>query len=183
LGFKPTGMFVRKTETAPVTILLQEESIDLDEVVVIGYGTQKRSDLTGAITSIKSDEIDRAGSPELMSSLQGKLAGARIFSQSGEPGAAMNIQIRGISSLYGSSSPLFVIDGIQYDVNDGEIATSDMGNLGNSSNPLAMLNPADIEAIDVLKDASATAIYGSRGANGVVIVTTKSGKSGRNSTD
>jgi len=182
LGFKPKGVFVGKAETAPVTILLQEESIDLDEVVVVGYGTQKRSDLTGSISSIKSEEIDQARSPELMSSLQGKVAGVRIFSQSGEPGAAMNVQIRGISSLYGSSSPLFVIDGIQYDVNDSEVATSDMANLGNSSNPLAMLNPADIESIEVLKDASATAIYGSRGANGVVMITTKSGKSGRSAT-
>src|SRR5690606_2253219 len=183
LGFKPKGTFVGKMEAEPITVSLEEESIDLDEVVVVGYGTQKRSDLTGAISSIKSEEIDQARSPELMSSLQGKVAGVRIFSQSGEPGAGMNVQIRGISSLYGSSSPLFVIDGIQYDVNDSEVATSDMANMGNSSNPLAMLNPADIESIEVLKDASATAIYGSRGANGVVMITTKSGKSSRNSTD
>ncbi|MCH5598233.1 SusC/RagA family TonB-linked outer membrane protein [Niabella ginsengisoli] len=154
----------------------------MEDVVVIGYGTQKKSDLTGSIAGLKATDIEQSRSTDLITALQGKIPGARIFSQSGEPGAAMNIQIRGISSLYGSSSPLFVIDGIQYDINANEISSSGNANLGSNSNPLAMLNPSDIESIEVLKDASATAIYGSRGANGVVIVTTKSGKTGQSVT-
>ncbi|MFT4094178.1 MAG: TonB-dependent receptor [Niabella sp.] len=166
----------------PLHINMEYAFNSMEDVIVVGYGTQKRSDLTGSIAGLKSEDIEQSRSTDFIAALQGKVAGARIFYQSGEPGAAMNIQIRGISSLYGSSAPLFVIDGIQYDVNADEIATSNNANLGNNANPLSMLNPADIESIEVLKDASATAIYGSRGANGVVIVTTKTGKTSRSVT-
>jgi len=162
-----------------VNAAMSESVKNLDEVVVIGYGEQTRSDLTGSVTGVKAEEIERSANPDLLGSLQGKMPGVRINAQSGEPGAEMNIQIRGANSLYGSSSPLFVIDGVPFDVNSDEVATASEANIGNSANPLSSLNPSDIESIEVLKDASATAIYGSRGANGVVLVTTKSGQKGR----
>jgi len=180
VGYKAQSVFVSDTRT--LTVRMETAVNSLEDVVVIGYGTRKKSDLTGAVSGVKAKDIEQSRNTDLLSSMQGKVAGARIFSQSGEPGAAINVQIRGISSLYGSSSPLYVIDGVPYDVNANEVAISGEANLGYSSNPLNTLNPADIEAIDVLKDASATAIYGSRGANGVVIITTKSGKSGRSIT-
>ncbi len=162
-----------------VNIVMRESVNNLDEVVVIGYGEQLRSDLTGALTGIKAEDIERSANPDLLGALQGKMPGARINSQSGEPGAEMNIQIRGANSLYGASTPLFVIDGVPFDVSSDEVATAYESNIGNSANPLSSLNPSDIESIEILKDASATAIYGSRGANGVVIVTTKSGVKGK----
>lgn len=164
----------------PADVVLIEMADNLDEVVVIGYGEIKRRDLTGAVGSIRAEEIAAARNPSFLESIQGKLAGVQISGSSGEPAAAMNITIRGASSLYGSSTPLFVIDGIPYDINTSEVASSSIGN-ATPSNPLAALNPNDIQSIEVLKDASASAIYGSRGANGVVIVTTKSGKTGRTS--
>jgi len=175
--------FVEHEKTAEagtiVDIVLRESINNLEEVVVIGYGEQTRADLTGALTGIKAEDIERSANPDLLGALQGKTPGARINSESGEPGAAMNIQIRGANSLYGASTPLFVIDGVPFDVSSDEVATATESNMSSSANPLSSLNPADIESIEILKDASATAIYGSRGANGVVIVTTKSGKQGK----
>lgn len=177
MGFAPQE---KNAQAGAVLNVSMSESVNnLDEVVVIGYGEQARSDLTGSLTGIKADEIEKSANPDLLGSLQGKMPGVRINAQSGEPGAEMNIQIRGANSLYGSSSPLFVIDGVPFDVNADEVATASESNIGSSANPLSSLNPSDIESIEVLKDASATAIYGSRGANGVVLVTTKSGKKGR----
>lgn len=161
-----------------VTIILERSETELDQVVVVGYGTQRRADLTGAISSIRSDEITRTNPTTMLSGLQGKVAGVQMSSSSGQPGAGTNIIIRGASSIYGTSTPLFVIDGVQIDINNGEVAGSRIAN-STVTDPLANINPSDIESIEVLKDASATAIYGSRGANGVVIVTTKSGKSGK----
>lgn len=170
----------KKVQTGAVVNVIMRESVNnLNEVVVIGYGEQSRSDVTGSLTGIKAVEIEKSANPDLLGALQGKMPGVRINAQSGEPGAEMNIQIRGANSLYGSSSPLFVIDGVPFDVNSDEVATASESNMGNSANPLSSLNPSDIESIEVLKDASATAIYGSRGANGVVIVTTKSGERGK----
>ena len=140
--------------------LLQEKKL-LEEVVVIGYGTQKKADVTGAIASISSNVIARAATPDPTGALQGQMPGVVVVKNVGKPGSGYNINIRGTSSIGGSNSPLYVIDGIP------------------STSGLNELNPADIEKIDILKDASATAIYGSRGAKGVVIVTTKRGKSGK----
>ncbi|MEL6275999.1 MAG: SusC/RagA family TonB-linked outer membrane protein, partial [Bacteroidota bacterium] len=152
----------------------------LDEVVVVGYGSVKKSDLTGAVTALSEKDFN-AGvitSPEQL--IQGRAAGVQITETSGEPGAGVNFRIRGTSSVRGNNNPLFVIDGVPL---SGE-STSAGGNLAgigatSARNPLNFLNPNDIASIDVLKDASATAIYGSRGANGVVIITTKSGNSER----
>jgi iron complex outermembrane receptor protein len=148
-------------------ILLQPGTSDLAQVVVVGYGTQSKRDVTGAVKSIKAESFNRGiiNSPEQL--LQGKVAGVNVTSASGEPGGAINLTIRGPGSLRAQSTPLFVIDGVALD-NNGT----------GGGNPLNFLNPQDIESIDVLKDASATAIYGSRGSNGVVLVTTRKGKAG-----
>ncbi len=150
-----------------VNFLLVPASGDLTQVVVVGYGTQNKKDVTGAVKSVKSEAFNRGiiNSPEQL--LQGKVAGVNVTSASGEPGGSMGITIRGPGSLRAQSTPLFVVDGVALD-NNGT----------GGGNPLNFINPQDIESIDVLKDASATAIYGSRGSNGVILVTTKRGKAG-----
>lgn len=150
------------------TIKLKEDLKALNEVVVIGYGKAKRKDLTGAISSISGDELRRTQPVTFDQALQGKVAGVVVQQTSGQPGGGVNIQIRGMSS-FGSSSPLYVIDGVII----GQSFDS-----GNGTNPLATINPSDIESVDVLKDASATAIYGSQATNGVIVITTKRGKEG-----
>ncbi|MBC6995579.1 SusC/RagA family TonB-linked outer membrane protein [Lewinella lacunae] len=154
----------------------------LDEVVVVGYGSVKKSDITGAVVALTEEDFN-AGvitSPEEL--IQGRAAGVQITQTSGEPGAGVNFRIRGTSSVRGNNNPLFVVDGVPL---SGENTSADgsISGLGNTTarNPLNFLNPNDIASIDVLKDASATAIYGSRGANGVVIITTKSGAGERGS--
>jgi len=164
-----------------INMTLKAETMSLEDAVVIGYGSTSRKDLTGSISSVKADDIRKAGASNLVGSLQGRVAGLNITSQSGEPGAGYQIKIRGNNSINADSSPLFVIDGMQMDSSSGGVASSDA--TGTSSfDPLSFLNPSDIESIEVLKDASATAIYGSQGANGVVIITTKSGSASLNKT-
>ncbi|MEP0367411.1 MAG: TonB-dependent receptor [Cyclobacteriaceae bacterium] len=165
-----------------IDVQLQVDVQSLEEVVVVGYGTQRKSDLTGAVASISGDELRTAITSSVDQALQGRVAGVQVSQNSGQPGGAVSIRIRGTTSLTQSSEPLYVIDGVQI---GGEASSSvgftwAGGSNGQSSNinPLAFLNPNDIETIDVLKDASATAIYGSRAANGVVIITTKRGKAG-----
>ena len=147
----------------------------LDEVVVVGYGTSLRKDLTGSVSSIRADDIAKSAATTFDQALQGRVAGVVINTNSGQPGGGISVQIRGVSTLGGNQEPLYVVDGVFYggDVN-GAIYTG--GSPG--TNPLATISPSDIESIDILKDASATAIYGSQASNGVVIVTTKKGKSG-----
>ena len=152
-----------------VSAVLQEDSSLLDEVVVVGYGVQKKSDVTGSIASVKSEDFNKGVVANPGQLLQGKLAGVNVSNVSGEPGASQNIIIRGVGSLRSGTTPLFVIDGFVIDNSDTGLA----------SNPLNFINPQDIESMDVLKDASATAIYGARAANGVIVITTKKGKSGK----
>jgi iron complex outermembrane receptor protein len=155
---------------------LQSDASTLGEVVVVGYGTQTKRDVTGAMTSVKADDFNRGivNSPEQL--LQGKVAGVNVTSASGEPGAAQTITVRGPGTVRSGSTPLYVVDGLPLD----NSSTGGMGaDNGGSTNPLNFLNPQDIASIDVLKDASATAIYGARGANGVVLITTKRGKTGQ----
>ena len=161
-----------------LTITLEESAAGLDEVVVVGYGSQKKSDLTGSITSLQPDDFNKGTSSSPDQLILGKAAGVRISESSGEPGGAMNINIRGASSINATNQPLYVIDGFAIDNSPMLSGASSSAQLGNSAarNPLNAINPSDIASIQVLKDASATAIYGSRGANGVIIVTTKSGK-------
>lgn len=174
IGFKPKEIPANSSSISDVKLEV-EETRSLDQVVVIGYGVSKLGDVTGSISNIKGDVLTQTGANNVSEALQGRIAGLKVNNQSGEPGGSINMQIRGANSINASSSPLFVIDGLQIDVNGSEVATSSVGGY-TSYNPLATLNPNDIESVDVLKDASATAIYGSRGANGVVIITTKSGK-------
>lgn len=156
-----------------INVTLKSDNLLLEDAVVIGYGSQQKQDLTGSVSSIKADEITAAGQNNVLGSLQGRIAGLNITSQSGEPGAGYSIRIRGNNSINASTTPLIVIDGMQMDITGDEGATSSMSL--STNDPLAFLNPADIQSIDVLKDASATAIYGARGANGVILITTKSG--------
>lgn len=158
-----------------INISLTPANQGLNEVVVVGYGAQRKSDLTGSISSLKAEDIQKSKSISFMEALQGRLSGVQVTSSSGEPGAAVNINIRGANSFNSGTQPLYVIDGVQIDVNNSEVASSGFGSTS-VSNPLAGINPSDIASIEVLKDASATAIFGSRGANGVVIITTKEGK-------
>ncbi|AYN65963.1 TonB-dependent receptor [Euzebyella marina] len=152
-----------------VTVQLLPDATQLEDVVVVGYGTQKRSDITGAISSVKSEDFNQGVVTNPGELLQGKMAGVNITSNSGEPGASQNVIIRGIGSLRSGTQPLYVVDGFLLDNSSTGVAT----------NPLNFLNPNDIASIDVLKDASATAVYGSRASNGVVVITTKRGRSGK----
>ena len=151
-----------------MNVVLKDDSEMLSEVVVIGYGVAKKNDLTGSVTAMKPDEMNKGLVTNAQDMMQGKIAGVNVTSASGTPGAGAQIRIRGGSSLNASNDPLIVIDGLAMD-NSG---------VQGLSNPLSMVNPNDIETFTVLKDASATAIYGSRGSNGVIIITTKKGKSG-----
>lgn len=169
------------TQTS-IDVSLTPDVTALSEVVVIGYGEIQRRDATGAVASVKAEEFNRGiiASPEQL--IMGKTAGVQITSSSGEPGAGVNLRIRGTSSVRGGNNPLFVVDGIPLSGDNISAGGADFGRGGSSpKNPLNFLNPNDIESIDILKDASATAIYGSRGANGVVIITTKSGRGKQNS--
>lgn len=144
------------------SVILDEDTYNLEEVVAIGYGTVKKSDLTGAVSSVKNDEIKAFPSANVLQSLSGRSAGLQVKQNTGAPGPAVSIRIRGTNSIHGSNEPLYVIDGFP----------------SSSSNP-TVLNNSDIESIEILKDASAVAIYGSRGANGVILITTNKGKAGK----
>ncbi|MBV1887729.1 MAG: SusC/RagA family TonB-linked outer membrane protein, partial [Urechidicola sp.] len=160
-------------------VVLLPSSDELDEVVVVGYGTQKRQDVTGSIASVKEVELERTVNANLGDALVGRVAGVQVLSDDGTPGGGFRINIRGASSISGSTQPLYVVDGFPIEVfeDDRDLDTGYEG--GGTSDPLDFLDPALIESIEILKDASATAIYGARGANGVVIVTTKQGKAGK----
>lgn len=163
-----------------VTIRLGSAVKELDEVVAIGYGRTKKRDLTGAVGSIKGEELMRTNPASINQALQGKMAGVLVNQSDGAPGAGISIQIRGANSFTTSTQPLYVIDGVPF--NTGEAPGVDFATR-QSNNPLNIINPKDVQSIEVLKDASATAIYGSRGANGVVLITTKSGSQGKTKVD
>lgn len=152
-----------------IDVTLIEDETLLNEVVVVGYGTMRKSDLTGAVTQVDNKAFEKSVSTSIDQVLQGRAAGVQIQANTGTPGGSSTIRIRGTNSLNASSQPIFVIDGV--------IIDSDGGDDGNS-NPLAGINPSDILTMDILKDASATAIYGSRASNGVIMITTKRGKAG-----
>ncbi len=177
IGYKTIEMAVAgKTK---INVTLEEDAQALEEVVIIGYGSTTVKDATGAVTSVTSENFNTGiiASPEQL--IQGKTAGVQIAQASGEPGAGVAIRIRGTSSVRSNNNPLFVVDGVPLPSGDSAGEGADIGNGSSSArNPLNFINPSDIESMSILKDASATAIYGSRGANGVVIITTKSGKTG-----
>nr|WP_321358571.1 TonB-dependent receptor [uncultured Draconibacterium sp.] len=166
VGMKTQEVLIRGKET--IEVLMEEETVGIEEIVTIGYAKQKKTDVTGAVSSIKSENFNKGvvNSPGQL--LQGKVSGVNITSSSGAPGSGQRIVIRGQGTIRQGSGPLFVIDGFPIG----------MAGTGSGSSPLNFINPEDIESIDVLKDASATAIYGSRGANGVIMINTKKGESG-----
>jgi TonB-linked SusC/RagA family outer membrane protein len=170
IGYEPVKMQAGQN----LTIHLKNTSSTLNEVVVIGYGAVKKSDLTGSVTALKPDSKNKGLVVNAQDMLSGKVAGVNVTSNSGEPGVGTQIRIRGGSSLNASNDPLIVIDGVPMDNNK---VGKTMGN--SASNLLSTINPQDIESFNVLKDASATAIYGSRGSNGVIIITTKKGHKGQ----
>src|SRR5688572_1943022 len=153
---------------AKVDVQLEEDVAELQEVVVVGYGSQKKSDLTGAISSLSGDKMRSMVAANANQALQGRIAGVFVTQNSGQPGSAVSIRIRGTSSVNGDNEPLYVIDGVQVDGRASQIAGYDFAGGANGQgyivNPLANLNPNDIESYEVLKDASAAAIYGSRAA-------------------
>ncbi len=170
-----------------IDVVLRADAQSLNDVVVVGYGSVKKSDLTGSVASVKRDEL-LVGTPTSFDrGLQGKVAGVQVTQNDGAPGSGINVQIRGVNSFGTNSQPLYVIDGVPLQVNNDASTpsgqTSGSDNAVQTTNALNFLRPSDIESIEVLKDASATAIYGSRGANGVVIVTTRRGQSGEDRVD
>lgn len=186
LVFTFIGMETQEVTIGTKTIInvglkLSSTTLSTVDVVAIGYGTQRRQDVNGAISSVSAKDIQDIPQPSIDQMLQGKAAGVTVTQNSGAPGSATSVTIRGVTS-FGSTQPLYVIDGVAIDgnANNGHQLTSaaSPSEQETSASPLAQLNPNDIESIDILKDASATAIYGSRGANGVVIITTKKGKNG-----
>lgn len=166
-----------------ILVRLVEDTQKLDEIVVVGYGTVKKSDITGSVSSIKVDKLKEGLGTSVDQMLFGKSAGVTVVQNSGEPGGGFSVNIRGASSINAGVSPLYVIDGIPIDNSRAVGSGSIVGFNSNRTprNPMSSLNPADIASIEILKDASATAIYGSRGANGVVLITTKSGATGQQS--
>jgi len=161
-------------------VALEDEAYAIDEVVAVGYGVQRKSDLTGATNRLSEKDMVKTLASSPIEMIQGRIAGVNITQNSGEPGAGMTVRIRGASSIRSGQEPLYVVDGIPLD-NSNLTPTGGTAagyGSGGNKNPLGFINPEDIESIDILKDASSTAIYGARGANGVVLVTTKKGKKG-----
>ncbi|MBV6639331.1 MAG: TonB-dependent receptor [Cyclobacteriaceae bacterium] len=176
VGYRSMELPVDSRST--VNIQLQLDSEQLEEVVVIGYGTQKKSDLTGAISSISGEKMNEVPATSLDQAIIGRAAGVQITQTSGQPGGAISIRIRGGNSISAGNEPLYVVDGVP--IGNSEDAMNAGVTAGGSQNALSMLDPKDIKSIEILKDASATAIYGSRGANGVVLITTKMGNRNQN---
>ncbi len=175
IGFKEQIIEVNGRQT--INIVLEESTESINEVVVIGYGTQKKEDLTTSLVSIDSKEIGKVSSPTFTHSLQGKASGVIVNSESGQPGGSTSIRVRGYGAL-NYNEPLYVIDGVILNTYSEESDNPTKIGSTPANSILASLNPSDIESINILKDASATAIYGSRAGNGVVLITTKKGKKG-----
>ena len=179
---------VKVSNRSVVDIVLKDDMQALEEVVVVGYGTMKKSDLTGSVSSITSDNFKLGTDLTPQQLMQGAFSGVNISQNSGKPGGSNTIRVRGGTSITASNDPLYVIDGVPISTSAGV----NQSNIGSSTtdffdqepiNPLSNINPNDIESINILKDASATAIYGSRGANGVIMITTKKGKAGMRQLD
>lgn len=166
VGYQPQEIVVGNQTT--INLTLKGDSKVLEEIVVIGYGTLKKSDLTGAVGSVKADQLLERPAPSLTQALSGRMAGVQVNTNSGRPGGRTTIRVRGFSSINSSNNPLYVVDGVMLP----------QGNQNQFTSAIDYINPNDIVSVEVLKDASSTAIYGARGANGVILVTTKKGKAG-----
>lgn len=158
-----------------IDISLREDVATLNEVVVVGYGEQERRDITGAIASVKGREVENKPTASVDNLIQGRAAGVHVLQTSGEPGTAISVRIRGYNSIGGGNEPLYIVDGVP--IKSGSYTSLDQGSAG--FNALADINPNDIASIEILKDASATSIYGARASNGVVLITTKRGRAGK----
>jgi len=170
VGYTTTDRAIGNATTLNIT--LTADANQLNEVVVTGYTTQTKREVTGAVSQVSGEELANVPMTSVDKALQGRVAGLQSVGASGQPGSAQQIRIRGVGSITGSSAPLYVVDGVP--INSGDLSRA-----STTSNPLAGINPNDIESINVLKDASAASIYGSRAANGVIVITTKSGKAGK----
>jgi TonB-linked SusC/RagA family outer membrane protein len=179
IGFSQEEVVVGTQSVINITMTPSLET--LSEVVVIGYGEVKKSDLTGSVSSIKAEELRAVPTTSFDQALQGRAAGVQVSQTSGQPGAEASIRIRGVSSISAANEPLYVIDGMLVNSSTADVTAG--GGLGSRIGPLSAINPNDIESIEILKDASATAIYGSRGTNGVILITTKRGKKGTSTID
>lgn len=168
VGYATQEIKVSAKTSSVLNIKMKTDDKVLDEVVVVGYGVQKKSDLTGSVSGVREDKLKETVAASVDQALQGRVSGVQVTNSSGQPGEASSVRVRGTSSLTGSNEPLYVVDGMPIG----------SGMQSSGSNPLAAINPADIVSMEVLKDASATAIYGARAANGVIMVTTRKGKNG-----
>lgn len=177
IGYATSEIAVNGRST--VDVQMRVDVTSLSEVLVVGYGEVKRENLTGSVGSVSQQELKAIAISSLDQGMQGRVAGVQVNQASAEPGGGVAVRIRGVNSINGSNEPLYVIDGIPIINNDGAVSASGGGRQNVASNALASLNPGDIASMEILKDASATAIYGARGANGVVIITTNKGKAGK----
>lgn len=164
VGYKTQELTLKGNLNTPLSIVLKEDTEILDEVVVVGYGTVQKRDLTGSVASVKAEDLAVVPVSSVSEALTGKLSGVSVTTTDGAPDADVNIRVRGGGSLSQDNSPLYIVDGFPV-------------------SSISDISPTEIESIDVLKDASSTAIYGARGANGVIIVTTKSGHEGKTQVD
>lgn len=183
LVFSYIGYKKQEKKAMPaMAVILDPDSEELNEVVVVGYGTMKKSDLTGSVSAVKSKDFNKGLVTSPSQLIQGRVSGVNITNNGGEPGGGVTIRVRGSNSIRSGQDPLYVVDGVPLDVSDDQQPSgASIAGVGSSAskNPLNFLNPDDIESIDILKDASATAIYGARGANGVIMITTKKGTEGQ----
>lgn len=175
IGYKNHREEIGGRSVIDVTMAVDAQA--LDEVIVVGYGTKKKRDVIGSVSTVKSEDLTKAKTTSFVEGLQGRASGVQVSSQSGVPGASTTVKIRGINSLSIGTNPLWIVDGMP--VYSGSSLNSSNG--ATNQDPMSLINPNDIESIQVLKDAAATAIYGSRGSNGVIIITTKSGTKGKGS--
>lgn len=184
LEFSFVGMTTREITVAGqnrIDVVLDYEVLDLDEVVIVGYGVMRKSDVTGATSRLTEDQMNKSVATSPTEMMQGRVPGVNVTQNSGEPGAGMAVRVRGSNSIRSGQEPLYVVDGVPLDNADltPDGAAPAGINQAANKNPISFLNPEDIESIDILKDASSTAIYGARGANGVVLITTKKGLKGK----
>lgn len=176
VGFAPQEVSAQNG----ISVQLEPDAAELNEVLVVGYGSQTRKDVTGAVSQVTAENFKQGVNISPDNLIQGKVAGVRVVNTSGEPGAGVNVNIRGVGSIRSGSTPLFVVDGVPLSNEDVSPSGTNVGfGASQAKNPLNFLNTSDIESINILKDASAAAIYGARGSNGVVIITTKKGKLGK----
>lgn len=175
IGMKSVEVAVKPV----IQVLMESDSQNLEEIVVVGYGTQKKKDVTSSIAKVSGDALSNLAAPSFDTQLAGRAAGVQVTTPSGVLGAGPQFKVRGMSTISSSSQPLFIIDGMPLATGDNSSTGTGMGLMYNSYNAMADINPNDIQSVEILKDGAATAIYGSRAANGVVLITTKKGAKGR----